>query len=175
MPPMFSASKYKGKPLYTYARKNIVVKRDLKRRHIYNLEFISLENDILDFNVTCSSGTYIRTLIQDISQDWNLHSCLYELKRSAVEPFETFSCIDVEDISMHNIDEYLINIIDMLPDLPSVICSNDELIRLYNGLFINKGDITQDCICKLVDQKNIFYGVGYFKDNILYPKRLMKR
>ena len=175
MPPMFSASKYKGKPLYAYARKNIVVKRNFKRRYIHNLEFLSLENDILNFNVTCSSGTYIRTLIQDISQEWNLHSCLYELNRFAVEPFETFSCIDVEDISIDNIDEYLINITDMLPDLPSIICSNDELIRLYNGLFINKDNITPDCICKLVDQKNVFYGVGIFKDKLLYPKRLMKR
>ena len=76
LPPMFSASKYKGKPLYLYARQNIKVQREYKKRHIYKLEYISLVNDILTFNVTCSSGTYIRVLVQDISKDWGLHSCL---------------------------------------------------------------------------------------------------
>ena len=60
-PPMYSASKHKGKPLYIYARNNMTVERQYKIRHIYALKFNSLENDILNFTVTCSPGTYIRT------------------------------------------------------------------------------------------------------------------
>ena len=77
IPPMFSSTKHNGKPLYSYARKNINIERKPKRRTIYDLQLRSFKNDILDISVICSSGTYIRTLIQDISEKWQLHSCLY--------------------------------------------------------------------------------------------------
>ena len=132
MPPMYSASKYKGKPLYTYARKNITVKRELKERYIYDLKFISLEGDILSFNVTCSPGTYIRTLIQDISRLWNFHSCLFELNRCEVEPFEKYSPIDLNDINKDNLDKYNISISDMLKNIPIINCNPREIDKLYN-------------------------------------------
>ena len=113
MPPMYSASKHKGKPLYTYARKNITVKRELKERYIYDLKFISLHEDILIFKVICSPGTYIRTLIQDISKLLNLHSCLFELNRCKVEPFEKYSAISLNDINKDNLDKYNISISDL--------------------------------------------------------------
>ena len=84
VPPMFSSTKHNGKPLYTYARQNIEINREPKKRQIYEINFISLKSDILEFSVICSSGTYIRPLVQDISRQWDLHACLYSLHRSKV-------------------------------------------------------------------------------------------
>ncbi len=175
VPPMFSASKYKGKPLYLYARQNINVRREHKKRHIYKLEFISLVKDILTFNVTCSSGTYIRVLVQDISKDWGLHSCLYNLDRTAVEPFEKFSSVDVNEISSDNLEKYIIKLTDMMPNIPEIICNNAEITKLYCGLSIDKTIQANYSLCKVICEDNIFHGVGVFKDSVLYPKRLMKR
>ena len=175
LPPMYSASKYKGKPLYIYARSNVTVERQYKIRHIYALKFNSLENDILNFTVTCSAGTYIRTLIQDISKEWDLHSCLYELNRCGVEPFEKFPLVDLNDISTENLKDYGIGIKHMLKAIPSVSCNDDEISRLYMGLNINKENFENISICKLIGDNNVFHGIGLFKNNILYPKRLMKR
>ena len=175
LPPMFSATKYKGKPLYSYARKNINVRREHKKRYIYRLEFISLVNDILTFNVTCSSGTYIRELVQDISKEWGLHSCLYNLDRTAVEPFENFSSVDVNDITSDNLDKHLIKLTDMLTNIPEIICNNAEITKLYYGLSICKTNQANYSLCKVICKDNIFHGVGVFKDSVLYPKRLMKR
>ena len=175
MPPMYSASKHKGKPLYTYARKNITVKRELKERYIYDLKFISLEGDILTFKVTCSPGTYIRTLIQDISKLWNLHSCLFELNRCGVEPFEKYSPIDLNDINKDNLDKYNISISDMLMNIPCINCNSREIDKLYNGLSIERENTANMSIHRLMDDENIFHGIGYFRENILYPKRLMKK
>ena len=175
MPPMYSASKHKGKPLYTYARKNITVKRELKERYIYDLKFISLEEDVLTFIVTCSPGTYIRTLIQDISRLWNLHSCLFELNRCKVEPFEKYSAIDLNDINKYNLDKYNISISDMLKNIPCVNCNSKEIDKLYKGLSIERQNSANMSICRLIDDENIFYGIGYFRENVLYPKRLMKK
>ena len=171
MPPMYSASKHKGKPLYTYARKNINVKRELKERYIYDLKFISLEEDVLTFIVTCSAGTYIRTLIQDITRLWNLHSCLFELNRCKVEPFEEYSAVDLNDIHEDNLDKYNISISDMLKNIPYINCNSVEIDKLYKGLSIQKQNLADISICRLMDDENIFHGVGYFRENVLYPKR----
>ena len=175
MPPMYSASKHKGKPLYTYARKNITVKRELKERYIYDLKLNSLEGDVLTFKVTCSPGTYIRTLIQDISKLWSLHSCLFELNRCIVEPFEKYPAIDLSDINKDNLEEYNISITDMLKTIPYINCNSREIDKLYNGLSIEMQNSANFSICRLMDIENIFHGIGYFRENVLYPKRLLKR
>ncbi len=175
VPPMFSATKYKGKPLYSYARNNINIKRERKKRFIHELKFISLVNDMLTFNVMCSPGTYIRTLIQDIAKDWSLHACLYELNRSKVEPFENFKSFNIEDIDSDQLDKKIINITDMLPNYPEVICSEDDITNLYYGLSIQRENNQQYTLCKLIGEGGIFHGLGIFKDHSLYPKRLIKR
>lgn len=175
MPPMFSSSKHKGKPLYTYARKNITVKRELKERYIYDLKLLSLKQDVLTFEVKCSPGTYIRTLIQDISKLWNLHSCLFELNRCIVEPFEKYSVIDISDINKDNLEKYNISITDMLRNIPYINCNSREIDKLYTGLSIDMQNSANLSICRLMDIENIFHGIGYFRENVLYPKRLMKR
>jgi len=176
VPPMFSSTKHNGKPLYTYARQNIEIDRDPKKRQIFELSFISLKTDILEFSVTCSSGTYIRTLIQDISQKWNLHSCLYNLHRTKVEPFESFSDITLDNLTLENFDEHIITISSMLSKLPKLICSEEEINKLYNGLYIEKNEKNSSQIpYKITSKDDIFHGVGIFKENCLYPKRLMKR
>lgn len=176
IPPMFSSTKFKGRPLYSYARKNINIERKPKKRIIYDLHFISLQNDILEMSVTCSSGTYIRTLIQDISEKWNLHSCLYELHRTNVEPFDSCTTIPIDKIEADNYQKYIISIPDMLHKLPKHSCEIEEVDKLYNGLPVEQHvSIDEQSLCLIMDVENTCHGVGIYKNNYLYPKRLMKR
>ena len=176
VPPMFSSTKYNGKPLYTYARQNIEINREPKKRQIYEIKFISLKSDILEFSVVCSSGTYIRTLVQDISKKWGLHACLHSLHRSKVEPFENFDNITLDNLTTKNFSEYLITIPNMLSKLPKLLCSNEEINKLYDGLYIEKNaSTTFHSLHRITSKDDIFHGVGFFKENYLYPKRLMKR
>ena len=176
IPPMFSSTKYNGKPLYTYARKNIEIKREPKNRQIHKIKFISLKSDILEFSVVCSSGTYIRTLVQDISKKWDLHSCLYSLHRSNVEPFDDYDNVTLDNLSTKNFHEHLITIPNMLSKLPRLLCTDEEINKLYNGLYIEKNvNTTSKSLHRITSRDDIFHGVGFFKENYLYPKRLMKR
>ena len=172
---MYSASKYNGKPLYVYARNNEVVTRNEKKRYLYNIKFNSLDDNILNFNVTCSSGTYIRTLIQDISERWGIHSCLFNLKRVSVEPFHKFNSFDIDDIDYSCIQKNIIDISNMLEDLPEITCSDTEVEKLYHGLSVKKSHINKDQNHKIICSRNIFHGVGFFDGPLLYPKRMMKR
>jgi tRNA pseudouridine55 synthase len=176
VPPMFSSTKYNGKPLYSYARQNIEINREPKKRQIYEIRFISLRSDILEFSVVCSSGTYIRTLVQDISKKLDLHSCLYSLHRSKVEPFEDFDNVALDNLTAENFNEYLISIPTMLSKLPKLLCSKEEINKLYNGLYIEKNShTTLQPLHRITSKDDTFHGVGFFKENFLYPKRLMKR
>lgn len=176
VPPMFSSTKYNGKPLYSYARQNIEISREPKKRQIYEIKFISLKSDILEFSVICSSGTYIRTLVQDISKKWDLHSCLYSLHRSKVEPFEDFDNVTLDSLTSQNFNDYVITIPTMLSKLPKLLCSKEEINKLYNGLYIEKyASTTLQPLYRITSEDDTFHGVGFFKENYLYPKRLMKR
>jgi tRNA pseudouridine55 synthase len=175
-PPMFSSTKHNGKPLYSYARKNINIERKPKRRIIYDLQLISFKDDILEMSVICSSGTYIRTLIQDISEKWQLHSCLYELHRSKVEPFDSFKTIHIDKLDADCYQKYVISIPDMLHKLPKKICKVVEIDKLYCGLPLKQyASYVNQTLCLIIDTQNICHGVGIYKNNYLYPKRLMKR
>jgi tRNA pseudouridine55 synthase len=81
IPPMFSALKKNGTPLYKLARKGIEVERKPREVSIYEIEFISIENDILTLEVSCSKGTYIRTLIEDIGKHLKLRRPCNRVKK----------------------------------------------------------------------------------------------
>jgi tRNA pseudouridine55 synthase len=77
VPPMFSAQNIMANHYILMLVKILKLIAEPKKRQIYEINYISLKSDILEFSVVCSSGTYIRTLVQDISKQWDLHSCLY--------------------------------------------------------------------------------------------------
>ncbi len=176
IPPMFSNTKHKGKPLHTYARKNIKIDREPKNRKIYDIKFNYLEHDILCFSVICSSGTYIRTLVQDISYQWNIHSCLYELHRSEVKPFNNFPLIDLERLRDIKLDEYIISIPQMLKGLEKLVFTDIEINKLYKGIpIVIREGVSNHSLYMITDKNNNFHGVGTIANNSIYPKRLMKR
>ena len=176
IPPMYSNVKHNGRPLHSYARKNIQISRESKKRQIYDIQFISLDNDILNFYVTCSPGTYIRTLVQDISKIWDVHSCLYDLKRVQVFPFDNNLLVDLSEITHENLNDYVIPIPEMLSAFPKIVCSNDDINKLYNGICIHiDEEVINQSSYLIVDSDDIFHGVGVIQKKSLYPKRLMKR
>lgn len=87
VPPMFSAIKHNGQPLYKLARKGEEVKREPRAVEIYSIEVVSIENPRVMMKVSCSSGTYIRTLIDDIGKDLGVGASVEELRRTKIDKF----------------------------------------------------------------------------------------
>jgi tRNA pseudouridine55 synthase len=82
IPPLYSAVKHKGKPLYHYARKGEVVKKDPRPVFIRELEMLKKKGDLVTLRVVCSKGTYIRTLADDIGRTLGCGAYLYGLRRT---------------------------------------------------------------------------------------------
>lgn len=105
-PPMVSAKKHKGKPLYKYARQGKIIPRSPKQIHIYKIEFIAANLPEISFKVHCSKGTYIRTLCEDIGEGLDTCACASKIRRTrnghfSIEmsiPLSEFMNLDLEDI-----------------------------------------------------------------------------
>lgn len=93
-PPQYSALKHKGKPLYHYARKGIVVEKEPRQITIFSLEFVKYDEEYLHIRVVCSKGTYVRTLATDIGRALGCGAYLHDLRRTRSGPFHVKDAID---------------------------------------------------------------------------------
>ncbi len=98
MPPMVSAVKKDGVPLYKLARKGIEVERKARLIHIYNFRFTNYVEPIGHFRVACTKGTYVRTLAHDLGEKLGCGAHLATLRRTSTEKFEVTDAIEFEEL-----------------------------------------------------------------------------
>jgi len=182
VPPMYSALKHNGQPLYKLARQGIEVKRKERAVSIFELDLLEQTADTITLHIKCSKGTYIRTLAQDIGEALNCGAHLSMLKRTNVEPFDCTKLYTVEDIEklaeqqdQKKLEKCLLPIDSALPQHPSLILNDDEVKRMKNGLKVSRRDIPESEIIRLYTDDDIFIGIGRFSsDKQLAPRRLMR-
>jgi tRNA pseudouridine55 synthase len=97
-PPMVSAIKKDGVPLYKLARKGIEVERKPRLVHIYTFKFSAYQEPLAFFKVSCTKGTYVRTLIHDLGQKLGCGAHLAGLRRTASGKFDVTQAIALEDL-----------------------------------------------------------------------------
>lgn len=98
IPPMVSAIKHKGQPLYKLARKGKTVERQPRLVHIYELRLLKLDLPRIDFRLTCSKGTYVRTLCADIGEALGCGAHLFELRRTRSGRFDANDAHKLDDL-----------------------------------------------------------------------------
>jgi len=136
VPPMYSALKHEGKPLYEYARAGIVLERPARRVTIHRLALLDWQSPDLAFEVHCSKGTYIRTLAEDIATALGNCAHLVALRRTLVEPFDGLPMRTLEQLQSAKdndwLAEALLPIDAGLPDWPRL-----ELDAIRRGQFMH--------------------------------------
>jgi tRNA pseudouridine55 synthase len=134
VPPMYSALKRDGKPLYEYAREGITLEREARDVIIHKLELISYEAPFLKLSVTCSKGTYIRVLGQDIGEALGCGAHLNALRRTQVGALTTEHMITLEQLVAHAAPLTLLAPVDaLLSSFPAVQLNADLAKRFLNG------------------------------------------
>lgn len=98
IPPMYSAIKCDGQPLYKLARKGQVVERKPREVDVYSLELLTVSPPFVGFRVVCSRGTYVRTLADDIGEMLGCGAALKELRRLASGPFQITTSVSLETL-----------------------------------------------------------------------------
>ena len=176
VPPMFSALKKNGTPLYKLARKGIEVERNPREVKIYEIQFISLEANILTLEVSCSKGTYIRTLLEDIGKDLNCGAHVIELRRIGfahlnIDQSKTFD--QINKLSTGELEKLLIGPDEMLPSLKSVYLDYDQSVDVKFGRKIKCDELNTPQKVKLYDSNRKFIGIGECNHlSEVLPKRL---
>jgi len=99
IPPMHSAIKQNGQPLYKLAHQGIVVEREPRPVHIYDLDYISHDTQSFRFRLRCSKGTYVRTLVEDMGEIMGCGAHLTNLRRTQVGPFDLENAVTPETIA----------------------------------------------------------------------------
>ena len=143
IPPMYSAIKYNGKKLYELARNGISIDRKARRIKINSISLIDFDdkNNIVKILISCSKGTYIRTLCSDIGAYLGCGSTLTDLRRTKACSFNISDCIsinDLEEFAINNtLSKKIIDISSTLFKYDKVSITEKQNIRFKNGGALN--------------------------------------
>ncbi|MRW85689.1 tRNA pseudouridine(55) synthase TruB [Pseudoduganella sp. FT26W] len=134
VPPMYSALKRDGKPLYEYARAGITLEREARNVTIHKLELVSYQAPFLKLAVTCSKGTYIRVLGQDIGAALGCGAHLNALRRTQVGALTTEHMLTLDELLAHEAPLSLLSPVDaLLSSFPAVQLNAELAKRFLNG------------------------------------------
>ncbi len=138
-PPIYSAIKVKGKRLYKYARQNVEVEIPKRKITVFSTNLISLNNDTVEFDITVSKGTYIRSIVDDMGQFINTKAIVQELIRTAVGNLQSTNknlITNIENLRSTNLISPL-NWSEVL-DLPSIVLESNKENHIRNGQLLEK-------------------------------------
>ncbi|MGD2029497.1 MAG: tRNA pseudouridine(55) synthase TruB [Desulfobacterales bacterium] len=164
IPPVYSALKCKGAPLYKLARQGKPVQKPARRIAIFNIEILKINLPLIHFRVSCSAGTYIRTLCSDIGKLLGCGGHLKELKRVQSSGFsiaETVKLSELENLALsENISHRIISMSDALRDMPEYIADKALAKKIMHGNLLTKKELrpvqteTSEGFIKIVDTNN---------------------
>jgi tRNA pseudouridine55 synthase len=167
-PPYFSALKHKGKPMYKYAREGEFIKKDPREIEIFSIENYDLKKNVCSFDITCSKGTYIRSIARDLGIKLESAAHLIFLERTKQDIFSIDMTVDVDDCS----DKSIMEIDKAFSNLKSLKLDPMISKKFTNGARIEY-KTNPDGVYKVYNFENIFLGLGSINNKILKSKQLV--
>jgi tRNA pseudouridine55 synthase len=179
-PPMYSALKRNGQPLYKLARQGIEVERAPREVTIHALRLLRLDSEELECELRCSKGTYVRTLAADLGEALGCGAHVTALRRIAVEPYDAARMVTLEALreraeqGLATLDEVLLSADSALPDWPAVRVRGDAAFYLRQGQPILVPRVPTRGWVRLYEGEERFLGIGeILDDGRVAPRRLL--
>jgi tRNA pseudouridine55 synthase len=188
VPPMYSAIKHKGERLYKLARQGIEVERKARQVNIYDIEYISLDWEqqadeqrlILELEVHCSKGTYVRTLVEDIAKKLNCGAHITSLRRLSVGPYDG-DMLTIEQLEamaeqgVDTLDSCLQPVDSGVSNWPDVHLTSDAAFYVQQGQPVMVPQAPTQGWVRIYDQDH-FLGLGEIQDDgLVAPRRMIKQ
>jgi len=182
IPPMYSAVKVNGRPLYELARKGIDIERKARQVDIHELRLIEHDGIDLDIEVSCSKGTYIRTLVEAIGETLGCGAYVTVLRRPEVAGFtsgEMFTLERLEAIAAEGelkaLDALLVDAAEVLSHWPAVSLNSDMAFFVTRGQAVQVANAPASGWVRLFAGDERFLGMGtILDDGRVAPKRMMQ-
>ena len=176
IPPMYSALKKKGKPLYYWARKGVSLKREPRFIQIEKIKLNSLMvSEKIELEIFCSKGTYIRSLIQSIGKQLNTPATVLELRRTHIGCLNEEHLTQVTTCDKDKCLERILDIGKVLRNLPKVVLNKNETKKIINGQQVDyNARREKEGIVRLYEKEGSFIGIGSVDSSMkVSPKRLI--
>lgn len=180
VPPMYSALKVNGVPLYKMARKGQTIEREARQITVYSIELTAFEGDELELEIACSKGTYIRTIADDLGQALECGAHIIALRRTQAGAFTEADCVTTEQLKEESesgglsvIDEHLIPMDKAIADLPEVVLPSITATFIKNGQPVLVRHLPEEGLVRLYEEEQ-FIGIGCIDDDgKVAPRRLI--
>ena len=180
VPPMHSAIKMNGVPLYKLARKGITVEREPRLVTLSQICLIEFVNSELELEISCSKGTYIRTIADDLGQELGCGAHVIELRRTQAGVFTEKDSISSEELALEKenrgldkIDQFLIPMDRAIQDLPEVNLPSITASHVKNGQAVLVRHLPKNGLVRMYEDEQ-FIGIGSIDDDgKVAPKRLI--
>ena len=182
VPSMYSALKHQGKPLYEYAREGIEIERPARPVTIYELKLLAVRDNELDLAVTCTKGTYIRSLVEDIGQELGCGAHVVALRRTLAAGYTLDNVQNIETLeAMRERDESLDGLLlppeSALTMFPEHRLSGPALVSILNGQPVRISGQPFEGFVRVYGNHS-FVGLAEAQpegeDTVLVPRRLVK-
>ena len=179
VPPMYSALKHAGKALYEYARDGVDIAREPRPVTIHAIALERFDGEQCEMVVSCSKGTYIRTLAEDIGKLLGCGAHLGGLRRLTTAHFELNDAITIEQLeqmSLEQRDQALLGADAAIEDLPQVSIDADSTFYLLRGQEVWKSGLNIEGLFRLYSAEGVFLGIGeQTSRGSIAPKRLLRQ
>lgn len=181
-PPMYSAIKKDGKRLYELARKNLDIERDAREIEIFDICLDEVDLPYITFTVSCSKGTYIRSLIDDVGKSLGTFACMTELQRKSTDGFDIEDSIKLCELLEMNAMERLEKIIpleNIFSSFEKIFITDKQAVRIQNGGELSlerlKTNINDGDLYTVFNEKNIFLGLAKARGEAVYPEKIIPK
>jgi tRNA pseudouridine55 synthase len=180
IPPMFSAIKHQGQPLYELARKGIEIERKARTIKIYALRLESFQHDEMTLYVHCSKGTYVRTLVEDIGEELNCGAHVIALRRLTVSPYPQEGMLTLDALEairetegVDALQKHLLPVQSAVSIYPEVTLSSSSAFYLRTGQAVRTPLPHGAELVRLVSETGQFIGIGEaLPDGRVKPHRM---
>ena len=167
-PPMYSALKVNGKKLCDLARQGIEIERTAREITIFSIEVSNFNGVTATLDVSCSKGTYIRTLCHDIGQKLGCGAAMQSLIRTKSGKFDIKDSVSFEEFEISP-QKYIVSPDKMFDNFPEYIATNDETVKIKNGIRINT-KLTNGQTYRVYSDKGEFLALSFSDNNKLIMK-----
>jgi tRNA pseudouridine55 synthase len=182
VPPMYSALKKDGQPLYKLARAGEVVEREARSVTIARLEMLAFESPRATLAVSCSKGTYIRTLVEDLGRELGCGAHVAALRRTQAGPFQLHQSVTLEELEKVHaeggneaLDRFLLPVDAGLEHWPLLQLSEHSAYYWLHGQPVRAPDMPKFGMLRVQDHEGRFIGIGeVVEDGRLAPRRLIR-
>lgn len=175
LPPMHSALKHQGKPLYEYIRQGVTIEREAREVVIHDLTLIRFEGVELEISVRCSKGTYVRTLAEDMGAALGCGAHLIALRRTATAHFDlchAYTLSQLMEMDEAARDACLLPLLALMPQMPRLTLDAVQVRRLAQGQRLGLETGLPDGRLALFGPEG-FIGMGLQQGRRLAPERLL--